>query len=402
MSSTVASRTASPFLIFARLWGCLPNGMRRALVPFAMSRLMVLLIFAAVPLIAQVPVQQWGHDDSTTIKLTGSSMSDGLRRLSQANDAAWYFGIAKDGYEQRAFDTSKQANWAFFPLHPLLWRAAATATGEWFWSGVILANLLAFAGLSMLWQLALKLTQSAKVADDAVLFASFWPSSYFMMLPHTESLFFALVTLSFLAVYIQRWWLAGLAGMLAGATRFNGLFLAPALFVKWMKSERRFRDLMTLAPIGLGIAAFMFYLWTITGNPLAFKDIQVAWMRELKAPWVALLDYTSRPSHIIVPWNPKLLHFPITVLGIVSAVTCWKRGWRGLAVFTALTLLAPLATGTLISITRYLGVAPGVYMALAVWSEKHPRFGQLCLALFAIAMALLCTLFAAGINVGGA
>jgi hypothetical protein len=90
------------------------------------------------------------------------------------------------------------------------------------------------------------------------------------------------------------------------------------------------------------------------------------------------------------------------VLALCSAVTCWKRGWRELAVFTLLTLLAPLLTGTLTSMTRYAGVAPGVYMALALWSEKHPRFGPIWMAVSAMSLALLATLFALGINVGGA
>jgi hypothetical protein len=41
-------------------------------------------------------------------------------------------------------------------------------------------------------------------------------------------------------------------------------------------------------------------------------------------------------------------------------------------------------------------------MALALWSEKHPRFGQIWMAVSAMALALLATLFALGINVGGA
>jgi len=362
----------------------------------------MVLILAAVPLIAQVPPGQWGKDDNITIKLSGPAVADGLRHVAIGNDSAWYYTIAHDGYEQRPFDTSKQANWAFFPLHPLLWKSAAALTGEWVWSGILLSNLLWLAGLSFLWLLTRRLTESERLADQAALFASFWPASYFTMLPHTESLFFALVTASFLAALTQRWWLAGFLGLFAGATRLNGLFLAPSLFMRWLKGERHVADLLKLAPIAGGLAVFMVYLWSITGNPLAFKDIQVTWGRELHAPWVALLDYLHRPLKIITPWNPKMLHFGVTVLALCSAVTCWKRGWRSLAMFTLLTLLAPLLTGTLTSMTRYAGVAPGVYVALALWAEKWPRLGQVWMALSAMSLALLATLFALGINVGGA
>lgn len=386
----------------ARFRSTLPKGLRRTLVPFIISRLIMVLIFTAVPLVARVPIEQWARDDNITIKLNAEAVSNGLSGVALANDAGWYISIAKTGYEHRPFDTTKQANWAFFPLHPILWMAAAATTGEWVWSGMLLSNLLALAGLSLLWHLTSKLTSSDKAADGAVLFACFWPTSYFMSLPQTEALFFAMTTLAYLAARSQRWWLAGFAGMLSSATRFNGLFLLPALFLAWWRGERRVADLIKLAPIVLGTLAFMAYLWATTGNPTAFKDIQITWGREPTAPWVALLDYLHRPLKVAVPWNPKMLHFVMVAIGFCSAVTCWRKGWRDLAVFTLLTLLAPLSTGTLISITRYLGVAPGVYVALAVWTEQRPRLGQLLIAFFALSMGLLCTLFAAGINIGGA
>jgi len=398
-AAAIAPTRRSPL---RRIADALPVCLKRALVPFLLSRLLIALILTAVPLIAQVPVERWGKDDSVAIKLSGSSVADGLGRLAIGNDSAWYYSIAHDGYERRPFDTSRQANWAFFPLHPLMWKSAAALSGEWIWSGIVLSNLLFLAALSLLWLLARRITDSARLADHAALFAAFWPTSYFAMLPHTEALFFALVTASFLAAWTQRWWLAGLLGFFAGATRLNGLFLAPAFFMRWLNGERRFADLLKLAPIAGGLAAFMLYLWSATGNPLAFKDIQIAWGRELHAPWIALIDYLHHPLRIIAPWNPKLLHFSATVLALCSAVACWKRGWRELAVFTVLTLLAPLLTGTLTSITRYAGVAPGVYLALALWTEKHPRFGQICMAVSAMSLALLATLFALGINVGGA
>jgi hypothetical protein len=168
------------------------------------SRLLIVVILAAVPLVQQIPVSQWQHDDSTVIKLNGSAFVDGLRNVALGNDGAWYLGIARNGYEHRPFSATRQANWAFFPLHPLLWRLMAKITGEWFWSGIVLANLLTLAGWSMLWKLVETLTESTESADDAVLFAAFWPTSYFMTLPQTEPLFFVLVTLTFLSACYRR------------------------------------------------------------------------------------------------------------------------------------------------------------------------------------------------------
>jgi Dolichyl-phosphate-mannose-protein mannosyltransferase len=381
----------------------IPLSFRRALVPFLVSRMLIVLLFAGIPLLEAGLAAHWGASDTMSLRLSPGAVADGFAGVAIGNDSAFYYEIASKGYEHRSFDTSKAANWAFFPLHPLLWRAAAALTGEWLWSGVIMANVLSMVALCLLWELARRLTDSERTADNTVLFASFWPSAYFMMLPHTEALFLMLVTASFLAALSRRPWLASIIGGFAGAARANGIFLAPAMLVgRWLRGERRAMELASLLPMGVGLAIFMAYLWAITGNPLAFKDIQVAWGRSFHFPWQALMNVINRPLKIAYPWNPVLIHFGTTVLAMCSVVTCWRKGWRELAVFTSLTLLAPLSTGTLISMTRYIGAAPGVFLALAVWAERRPQFGQLWLAISVCCLTLLCILFTLHINIGGA
>lgn len=159
---------------------------------------------------------------------------------------------------------------------------------------------------------------------------------------------------------------------------------------------------MRLAPIAGGLIAYMAYLWAITGSPLAFKDIQIAWGRELTPPWSSLLYYLNHPTKIARPWNLEILNFLTAIIAIASVVTYWRKGWRDLAVFTALTLLAPLSTGTLMSMTRYLSVAPGLFLALAVWAEDRPRLGQMLLGSLGVALAIMCILFALDANIAGA
>ncbi len=381
----------------------IPLGLRRAFLPFAISRLLLVLVFTGIPLLQQGLADHWGAEDRMSLRLSPQAVADGLSSVAIRADATFYRGIAMDGYEKRPFDTSRAANWAYFPLHPLAWRAVGALTGEWVWSGLLLANVLTWLGLGMLWTLARRLVVSDRVADMAVLFACFWPTTYFMMVPHSESLFFLLATASLLAARSERLWWASILGGIASGARVNGAFLAPAIFIdRWFRGERRPADMAKLALIGAGLAAYMVYLWKITGNPFAFKDIQIKWGRELQPPWVALMDYVNRPLKIAMPWNPRLLNFSLTVMALCSVVACWRRGWRDLAVFTALTVLAPLSTGTLISMTRYIGVAPGVFIALAAWAEERPRFGTLWLSISVLAMTLLGILFTFGIDIGSA
>lgn len=371
--------------------------------PFILSRLLVIVILACTPLMQQGLADHWGSRDNMNIRISPKAIADGFRRVAIGNDAAFYHDIAANGYEERPFDTSRASSWAFFPLHPMMWRGAASVTGEWLWSGVVLVNLLAFIAFCLLWSLARTVTASVALADYAVIAALCWPSTYFMMLPHSEALFFALVTAAFLGEVLERPWFGPAIGAFASAARVNGAFLAPALLVdRWYRGERRPRDLLPLGLIGAGLSAYMGYLWYATGNPLAFKDIQITWGRSFHAPWMALLDYVNRPLQLAEPWNPKVVNFAATIVAGCSVITCWKRGWRGLAIFTGLTILAPLSTGTLTSMYRYVSISPGVYIALAVWADNKPRFGMLWLAMSAFALTLLCTLFTLGIDIGGA
>ena len=63
------------------------------------------------------------------LELTAPGFGDSLAGLVRLYDASWYATIAEHGYDAGPFDASAQHNWAFFPLHPLIWRAVASVTG---------------------------------------------------------------------------------------------------------------------------------------------------------------------------------------------------------------------------------------------------------------------------------
>ena len=91
-----------------------------------------------------------GGKSGEAVEIDRSIVRATLHRMAFANDAGWYSTIVRSGYERRAFDASRQANWAFFPLWPLVWRAASFATGELMWSGLALANVLLVGAMILL------------------------------------------------------------------------------------------------------------------------------------------------------------------------------------------------------------------------------------------------------------
>jgi hypothetical protein len=335
--------------------------------------------------------------------LTAPGFGDSLAGLARVYDASWYATIAERGYDAGPFDASAQHNWAFFPLHPLLWRAAARATGEFPLTGILLANLSFFFALIIVHRLTLTIGFDVLAADRAVLALALFPVSYFFALPWTESLFLLLSASCFLAALRERWWLAGSLAALAAITRISGLFLLPALAILlWQTRQRTSLTAwlaLAIAPIAFG--AFAFYLHAVTGDALAFVHIQGAFARPTHPTSEAIEWALRRWDWIIEGWNFRWLNASAMLAGIAAAIWfAWKRQWA-LAVFLALGLAAPLNTATVMSGARYaIGLFP---FAIALGAWTHRRHVEIALwTICAALLALMSALYAQGANFAGA
>ena len=194
-------------------------------------------------------------------------------------DSLWIINIARAGYEKEPFNTNIQHTWAYFPLYPLLLHAAAKLTGDLPLTGIVLSSLLFLLALMVLHRTVTEFDYDEATADRTVFYVAAFPASYFFSLAQTESLFLLLTVGCFYAAKRQRWWLAGICGALASATRFAGVFLVVPLAVLYWQNHRgpgkgRIKaDVASLLLVPLGLIAFMVYLKSITGNALAFAEI---------------------------------------------------------------------------------------------------------------------------------
>lgn len=260
--------------------------------------------------------------------LTAPGFGDALAGLVRQYDASWYATIAERGYDAGPFDASVQHNWAFFPLHPLLWRAAASVTGEFALTGIALANLCFLIALIVVHRLALALDFDIATADRSVLALALFPASYFFALPWTESLFLLLSASSFLAALRERWWIAGLFAALASITRVSGLFLLPALaIVLWRQRKRApFVAWFSLVLAPIAFAGFLLYLRAATGDALAFVHIQGTFARPAQPTFEAIEWALRRWDWIIEGWNFRWLNAAAMLAGIAAAIwLAWKR-----------------------------------------------------------------------------
>lgn len=370
-----------------------------ALFAFVLSRALVLVSALATVAIAQ----QWrepGAEQGEIRLLTADSVA-ALKRRVLANDAWWYLDVAERGYERRPFDTTRQANWAFFPLHPGLWRVANASGLDPAWGGMLLAHVLFALALvqSHRW---VQLVRDADTADRAVMVIALFPTAYFFSLPWSESLFLLLTASSLLAVWQRRWGSASGFSALASATRPTGVLLAALLWWQARDGRRlptpRFWAWTLLA--GAGLFAFMALLWARTGNPLAFADIQVAWGRDGGSFTKHLRRWITDPLLLAEPWNVRWINNAALLLGIAGSAWLWRQQQRGLALFAFLSLLLPWSTGTLVSMGRYFATCLPLFLALACWLRR-PWMWSAWLAASSALLAGMTAAFAIGADFAG-
>ena len=311
-------------------------------------------------------------------------------------DAGWYLGIARDGYERRAFENTQAHNWVFFPLYPALVSVVGAVTGKYLIAGALLSNALFFVALVLLHKLVLALRYDRLVADRTIFYTAIFPVSYFFSLPITEALFLCVVAGSFLAAARGHWWAAGLLGAAASATRLNGLLLLPALAIfSWQQTPRalRPRELAWLALVPAGVLAFSAFLWKITGHPLAFIDAIAAWDRKSGFFLAPLWEYITHPLRLIEPWDFRLLNFAAAVTALAAAAFWIRKKQWAFAAFSFLMIFLPLSSMRLQSLARYTSVIFPVFIALALLG-RNPRFDTALRVLFLVLLGVMTLCYA--------
>ena len=371
--------------------------MRDAFFVFVLTRSLIFLILICV---GQVNVVTFSETNSHHAFISlDSSLAQNLRRTMLQADVVHYTDLARDGYQRAAFDVSSpfSQKFAFFPLFPLLlWLLGHLTTDVILWSAA-LNNVFFFLALILLYKLTLEFGYDDSVARRTLFYLAAFPVSYFFSMPFTESLFVLLTVGSFYAAKRERWWLAGVIGLLASATRLTGVFLLPALLVlSWqMYRSLSIKKIVGVLLVPFGLFAYMFYSWWLSGDALAFKHAAEFWNRKPSLFFVsALFQYLGHPQTIAEAWN-------IHVVNAVAALLCFvciyflarRREWA-LALYTFMSVVVPLSSGVLQSMGRYtMGFFP-VFIALGIMA-KSERWDQTIRFVFVILLGIMTTLFAA-------
>ena len=300
-------------------------------------------------------------------------------------DAGWYSIIAREGY---SFDAARSPNTiGFYPLYPLLLRAASAALP--FFSvysvGVFLSLLFLLGALTLIARLAAAWGGcSATFGTTAAILL--FPTSFFLASVYTESLFLLATAAAFWGARNDRWLLAGAAGAAAGLTRFNGaLILLPLAGIAWATAGRNWR----LAPrqwsaLGLalsGAAAYPIYLWSRFGDPLLYvrEKSGPSWSTHPGPPWESgrtiaatvwrSLHDSSEPRRLLV-----LAGFGFLLGFFILSVLLVRRGLVVEGLYCAATLLLLVSSGTLEGMIRYVLALFPCFFLIGEWLRRSPTF----------------------------
>ena len=314
-------------------------------------------------------------------------------------DAVQYLKIAQQGYVATGDDRFLIV---FFPLYPALVAILQFLVRDYLLSAFIVSGLASLAA-ALLLRTLVRLDHTEKTAQLAVIFLFIFPTSYFLHIPYTESLFLTLVVGTFIAARKHSWIAAGILGGFACLTRVNGLILFPALlFEAWIEYRefRRFNGkwlYLILVPAGFGVYLVINYY--VAGDAFMFMTYQREhWYRYFRWPWEGIWETVKRID------NPKVADAQMTgvqeslfvLIGAVAAILGWRHLRNSYRVWMVANWLLFVSTSFVLSVPRYtLSLFPMfIVMAVAARTSRTLRFGFLMWS--GLFLALFTTQFVRG------
>jgi len=267
-------------------------------------------------------------------------------------DASHYLRLAEHGY---ATSGDTRVSLVFFPLYPWLVRGAAFFVRNYMAAAFVVSGIASMA-VGLLLQKLVRLDESEAVARNTVWFLFIFPTSYFLHIAYTESLFLALTLGCFLAARNERWELAGLLGAGACLTRVNGLILGFALATEVIHQYWKTRRInLRWLWIGVVPLGFLGYLWLnheVTGDYFAFtKIMHEHWYKKFASPWFGIHDLWLRALGLNV--NEGLNELVAVAILSICTVWSWFRLRPSYSVWITLNWVLITSTAFVLSVPRY-------------------------------------------------
>lgn len=288
-------------------------------------------------------------------------------------DAISYLKIAENGYTAYGEDRFLIV---FFPFYPSLVALFQLVIRDYLISAFIVSGIASLS-LGLVFRELVRLDYSEKIAQLSVLFLFIFPTSYFLHIPYTESLFLTLCVGCFLAARKRNWILVGVLGSLACLTRVNGLILFPAVAFEIWDEYRETKTFnkkwfaLLLVPVGFGIYLAINYY--VTGNPTMFMVHQREhWSRYFRFPWQGVLEtgkriYHSTPSSAQMHIQELLF----VIIGLGAIIIGWVHLRNSYRVWMLANWLLFVSTSFVLSVPRYTLVLFPLFILMALAAARN-------------------------------
>ncbi len=303
-------------------------------------------------------------------------------------DANHYNRIVTQGYLSSANNITGEAGWAFFPFYPLLVGTLSRVTGMTtdmvaFITGAIFSLGAAVYGGRYI-ELTMPEGQSSKekasVIYPLLLFAG--PFSFYLSIFYTEAPFLFFLTACFYYLEKEEYIRMGICGVLLSFTRNMGVFFVFVILIRWIMRRRVVEDLKNprfvigVSMIPAGLFSYMYYLYTLTGDALAFVHVQIAWGRTngsfIKVYLNALKDLTGDSA----------FHAAYITLGFFLCLIMMAKYKRFHEAMFALIILILPAMSVVDSMARYIFGGFVFLKTVACLLRETPLYLRLSLLLF--------------------
>ena len=292
-------------------------------------------------------------------------------------DALNYQKLAQFGYSATG---EMRPLLVFYPLYPWTVRLFAFATRDYLVSAFVVSTLASLVTVVVLQRLV-EIDYSKELAQRAVWFLFIFPTSYFLHIGYTESLFLMLVVSCVFAARKQRWLLAGIFAALACLTRANGLVLLPVLVVEaahqyW--TTRRWQwQWLWIGVAGLGFAGYLLLNKHVTGDAFAFTSLMRQFFsKSLSAPWVGIdnaIGSISRDASEAEMIGTQEVLF--IALGLVCTIVSWKKLRPAYSVWMTGNWLLFVSVSFVLSVPRYTLTMFPIYTLFSMLAARRVWLG---------------------------
>jgi hypothetical protein len=261
---------------------------------------------------------------------------------------------------------------------------------DYLWGGTFVVLIAFTAALVYLLRLSRALLGDEDQARYAVWLVATYPFAVFFSAVYTESLFLLGAVGAIYHFRRGEFWRAGAWGLFTGLLRPNGFFLAVPLGLLaispwlplWLRGDRSGATtprrsgrtiVVALCSASMPVAAVLLhsaYLWSVTGNPLAWLQGQAAWGRE----YLGVIDlvmsqvnriretgfYAYSIDRSVLMMNACGVVFALAGIGSVA-----RRFGTAYAVFVLVNVVPPLLMGGFTSMGRFTSVLFPAHLWLA-------------------------------------